>query len=132
VDDRLAAHETYTLDNHVEDIEALRQYLGLDKIVLLGVSYGGMVALTYATRYDHNLSHLILIVTAPSHLFIKRAQEILAERGAPEQTEDSGEAVGGRIREPGANARVLRGAGTDVLAEFRLGEGTRATSYLFT
>ncbi len=39
--------ETYTLENNVEDMEALRQYLGLDKIVLLGTSYGGMVAVSY-------------------------------------------------------------------------------------
>jgi len=77
--------ETYTLDDHVEDLEALRQHLGLDRIGLLGVSYGGMVALAYATRYDHNLSHLILVVTAPDHRFIDRAQAILAERGTPEQ-----------------------------------------------
>ena len=77
--------ETYTLDNNVEDIEALRQHLGLDEIGLLGVSYGGMVALAYATRYGHNVSHLIAVVTASDHRFITRAQEILAERGTPEQ-----------------------------------------------
>ena len=43
--------ETYTLDNNVDDLEALRQHLGLDKVVVIGVSYGGMVALTYAARY---------------------------------------------------------------------------------
>lgn len=78
------------MDNHVEDIEALRQHLGLDRIGLLGVSYGGMVAMKYATRYDANLSHLILVVTAPDHRFTKRAQEILAERGTPRQQEVAG------------------------------------------
>jgi proline iminopeptidase len=77
--------ETYTMDDHVEDIEALRQYLGLDTVGLLGVSYGGMVAQSYATRHNENLSHLILVVTAPDHRFMKRAQEILAERGTPQQ-----------------------------------------------
>ena len=46
------AKETYTLDNNVEDMEALRQHLGLDQIVVIGASYGGMVALTYASRYS--------------------------------------------------------------------------------
>jgi proline iminopeptidase len=77
--------ETYTLDNNVEDMEALRQYLGLEKIVVIGQSYGGMVALAYATRYPHNLSHLIAVVTAPDYRFLARAQEILAERGTEEQ-----------------------------------------------
>ncbi len=79
------AKETYTLDNNVEDMEALRQYLGLDKIVVLGSSYGGMVALSYAIRYPQYVSHLIVIATVASYRFLKRAQEILAERGTQEQ-----------------------------------------------
>ncbi len=79
------AKETYTLENNVEDMEALRQYLGLDKIVVLGSSYGGMVALSYAIRYPQHVSHLIIIATVASYRFLKRAQEILAERGTKEQ-----------------------------------------------
>ncbi len=77
--------ETYTLENNVEDLEALREYLGLDKIVLLGASYGGMVALSYAVRYPHNVSHLLAIVTVHHFGFLDRAKEILAERGTDEQ-----------------------------------------------
>jgi len=77
--------ETYTLDNNVEDMEALRQHLGLDKIVVIGASYGGMVALTYASRYPENVSHLIVVVTVPDSRFLERAKEILAERGTEEQ-----------------------------------------------
>jgi proline iminopeptidase len=76
---------TYTLDNNVEDIEALRQYLGLDKIIVIGGSYGGMVALTYASRYSEHVSHLIAIATVADSRFLKRAQELLAERGTEEQ-----------------------------------------------
>jgi proline iminopeptidase len=77
--------ETYTLDNNVDDMEALRQYLGLEKIVLIGSSYGGMVALSYAVKYPQNVSHLIVIATAANSRFLERAQEILAERGNEEQ-----------------------------------------------
>lgn len=77
--------ETYTLDNNVEDVEALRQYLGLERIVLMGGSYGGMVALSYAIRYSQHLSHLIAFVTASDHRFLERAKQNLAERGTPEQ-----------------------------------------------
>ncbi|MDX6742226.1 alpha/beta fold hydrolase [Actinocorallia sp. A-T 12471] len=77
--------ESYTLENNVEDLEALRLHLGLEKIALLGASYGGMVALSYAVRYGENLSHLVAVATTPSHRFLPRAQEILAERGTPEQ-----------------------------------------------
>lgn len=72
---------SYTLDNNVEDMEALREYLGLEKIVVIGASYGGMVALTYASRYPDRVSHLIAIVTVPDARFLDRAKEILAERG---------------------------------------------------
>jgi proline iminopeptidase len=77
--------ETYTLDNNIEDMEALRQYLGLDQIVVLGSSYGGMVALSYAIRYPQHVSHLIVIATVASSRFLTRAQEILAQRGTEEQ-----------------------------------------------
>ncbi|MGC8712317.1 MAG: alpha/beta fold hydrolase [Leptodesmis sp.] len=76
---------SYTLENNVEDMEALRQYLGLDKIVVIGASYGGMVALTYASRYPEHVSHLIAIVTVPDSRFLERAKQILAERGTEEQ-----------------------------------------------
>src|SRR3954469_9008405 len=77
--------ETYTLDNNVDDLEALRQYLGLGKVVIIGVSYGGMVALAYASRYPDSVSHLVAVITSPSHRFLARAQQIVAERGTDEQ-----------------------------------------------
>ena len=79
----------YTLDENVEDMEALRRHLGLGPIVSIGTSYGGMVALAHAARYPASVSHLIAVVTAAHGGFIKRAQEILAERGTPEQREVS-------------------------------------------
>jgi proline iminopeptidase len=79
----------YTLDENVEDMEALRRHLGLGPIVSIGTSYGGMVALAHAARYPAAVSHLIAVVTAAHGGFIKRAQEILEERGTPEQREVS-------------------------------------------
>ncbi len=77
--------ETYTLENNIEDMEALRQYLGLDKIVVIGSSYGGMVALSYAIRYPQHVSHLIAIATVADSRFLKQAQATLATRGTEEQ-----------------------------------------------
>lgn len=76
---------TYTLENNVEDLEALRIHLGLDKVVIFGASYGGMVALTYASRYPQNVSHLIALVTSAHAGMLERAKELLAERGTEEQ-----------------------------------------------
>jgi proline iminopeptidase len=49
-----------------DDLEALRLRLVGGKMVLLGGSFGGMIALTYALRHPHGLSHLVLRGTAPS------------------------------------------------------------------
>ncbi|EFH11393.1 alpha/beta fold hydrolase [Teichococcus cervicalis] len=76
---------TYTLDENVEDLEALRQHLGLGRIVSIGTSYGGMVAMAHAARYPDSVSHLVLVVTAAHAGFNDRARAIVAERGTPEQ-----------------------------------------------
>ncbi len=77
--------EKYTLDENVEDMEALRRHLGLGPIVSIGTSYGGMVAMAHAARYPASVSHLVLVVTASHGGFIPRAQQIVAERGTAEQ-----------------------------------------------
>jgi proline iminopeptidase len=75
----------YTLENNIEDIEALRKYLGLEYISILGVSYGGMVAQGYATLYSKNIDKLILAATAPSYQFIDEAKKNLRAIGNAKQ-----------------------------------------------
>jgi proline iminopeptidase len=53
----------YTVENMVEDVEAVRRGLNLGKISLLGHSYGGALAQAYALKYQSHLSHLILAST---------------------------------------------------------------------
>ena len=77
--------DRYTLDENVEDMEALRRHLGLGPVVSIGTSYGGMVAMAHAARYPAAVSHLVLCVTAAHAGFIARAQEIVRERGTAEQ-----------------------------------------------
>ncbi|MCC7423321.1 MAG: alpha/beta fold hydrolase [Planctomycetaceae bacterium] len=80
-----ADRSTYTLDENIDDLDALRDYLGLERIAVLGSSYGGMVAQGYAIRYPNRVSNLILVATAPSHRFMDDAKRILAARGTSEQ-----------------------------------------------
>jgi proline iminopeptidase len=87
----------YTLDENVEDMEALRQYLGLGPIVSLGTSYGGMVAMAHAARYPGSVSHLILVATAAHAGTFARAKQIVNERGTPEQIEQCEALFAGRI-----------------------------------
>ena len=76
---------TYTLDNNIDDVDALRDYLGLDRIAVLGSSYGGMVAQGYAIRYPDRVSNLILVATSPSYRFMEDAKQIVEECGTPDQ-----------------------------------------------
>ncbi|GGK33204.1 proline iminopeptidase [Yeosuana aromativorans] len=50
----------YTLERDIEDIEGLRKAMRLDKVSLLGHSYGSLVAQGYAIKYGQNVSHLII------------------------------------------------------------------------
>ncbi|MGZ3924713.1 MAG: alpha/beta fold hydrolase, partial [Flavisolibacter sp.] len=58
----------YSLERDIDDIEGLRTALKLDKINVLGHSYGGLVAQGYAIKYPEHLKHLVLANTF--HSFI--------------------------------------------------------------
>lgn len=75
----------YTLDENVEDLEALRLHLGLGPVVVIGTSYGGMVAMGYAARYPAAISKLVLIVTAAAGGFRERAEAWIEQNGTPDQ-----------------------------------------------
>ncbi|WP_461225183.1 proline iminopeptidase-family hydrolase [Lacticaseibacillus suihuaensis] len=49
-----------TIDYYVQEVEEVRQKLGLDHFFLLGQSWGGVLAIEYALRYGQHLRGLIL------------------------------------------------------------------------
>ncbi len=55
----------FTSVESVEDIEALREATGYQKLVLYGTSYGTKVALEYAERYPQNVEALLLDSVVP-------------------------------------------------------------------
>ncbi len=59
----------YSHDQFCDDLEQLRQALGLGKMVLAGGSYGGMLALEYALRHQENLHALVLRDTVANNRF---------------------------------------------------------------
>jgi pimeloyl-ACP methyl ester carboxylesterase len=61
-----AQRGSYTTQESVADIEALRQAGGYEKLVLFGVSYGTKVALEYAERYPQNVEALVLDSVVPT------------------------------------------------------------------
>jgi proline iminopeptidase len=50
----------WTLPRYVEEVEEVRRGLGLDQFVLLGHSWGGMLAIDYALKYQHHLKGLVI------------------------------------------------------------------------
>ncbi len=71
----------YTFEQLADDVEAFRVNLcGGRKIILEGGSFGGMIALTYAVKYGHNLSRLILRGTAASYHHEDDAMVVFKER----------------------------------------------------
>src|SRR5215469_18861870 len=76
--------KAYTVENMVEDAEAVRQGLALGKISLLGHSYGGVLAEAYALKYQGNLTHLILASTFPSTKEMNQVFRRMKEKMDPE------------------------------------------------
>ena len=57
----------FSFDTVLEDIERVRQHLGLGRVVIIGHSGHGYMALEYAKRYPQHVSHVVMIGTGPSH-----------------------------------------------------------------
>lgn len=51
---------------HVNDLEALRQQWRLDQLTIAGYSWGGLLALLYATEFPHRIERLALVSPAPA------------------------------------------------------------------
>lgn len=82
-----AENATYTIEQMADDLEALRHHLGVEKPMLIGHSFGGMVAQVYAQRYPNSLSKLILMNTAPSAGFWEEAKKMAEEMATDDQKE---------------------------------------------
>lgn len=56
---------TYRCDHQVDDVDALRAELGLDRVDLLGHSAGGALAVLYAARHPNRIRRLVLVTPSP-------------------------------------------------------------------
>jgi proline iminopeptidase len=50
---------TVTYENLSKDAESLRQFLGLGKVIVMGHSWGGVIALHYALNYPNSVAAII-------------------------------------------------------------------------
>jgi proline iminopeptidase len=62
---RLSDPRGYSRQRDAADLEALRQALGLERVVLIGHSYGGALAAQYLTEHPDRVAALILVSPAP-------------------------------------------------------------------
>jgi proline iminopeptidase len=71
-DDRL-----WTIARYIEEVEAVRKGLGLENFVLYGHSWGGMLAIEYALKYQRHLSRMVISdMTAGIAAYVEHANAI--------------------------------------------------------
>jgi proline iminopeptidase len=77
--------ERWTLAQWGDDVRAFCDALGIVDPIVLGASFGGMVAMSYATRHPDHASKLILISTeAAGGSYPERRVELFERFGGPD------------------------------------------------
>jgi proline iminopeptidase len=62
---RLPNPAGYTVGRDVRDLEQIRQLIGADRMILIGHSYGGLLAAHYLAAYPGHVARLVLSSPAP-------------------------------------------------------------------
>jgi proline iminopeptidase len=57
---RLEEPRGYTLERDVADLEEIREKIGVEKVILIGHSYGGTLASAYAASYPERVARMVL------------------------------------------------------------------------
>ena len=57
--------KTINIKSYLQDIELLRKKRNDQKIILLGISWGGLLAMNYSVVHPQNVSKLVLLCSAP-------------------------------------------------------------------
>ena len=71
----------YTLARYAQDLEAVRQAIGVEHVTLFGHSWGGIVAQSYASLYPERVHSIILMGSGPSaREKVFECQQALVER----------------------------------------------------
>lgn len=75
----------WTLERYVQEVEEVRRGLGLNKFVLFGHSWGGILAIEYALNYQQHLSGLIISnMAAGMKAYLKRTAALKAQMLTPD------------------------------------------------
>lgn len=78
--DKTGKPEMYTVDLFVEEVDAVRQALGLERLHILGQSWGGMLAMSYALTQPRGVASLIIESSPASMpLWVAEANRLRAD-----------------------------------------------------
>lgn len=78
-----------TMFNMVEDIEELRQSFNIDKLNLIGQSFGGLIAMSYAVKYPEHMCSLLILESATANPESEITfEESLQNRMSPEDKKE--------------------------------------------
>ena len=58
--------ESLSIESEMRDLDAVREYFGLESVGLLGHSWGGVLVMEYTIRHPERVSHMILVGTGPA------------------------------------------------------------------
>jgi 3-oxoadipate enol-lactonase len=67
----------YSMETHADDLKALMDYLRLDRVHLVGISFGGEVSLVFAKKYPKRLKSLVIACAVS---YINPTVKAMAER----------------------------------------------------
>jgi len=72
----------YSHEQWAADIDGLREWIGAEKIVMAGGSYGGFMAMEYALRYPERVAAIVLRDTSPdnSNAHLARENALASDR----------------------------------------------------
>lgn len=114
----------WNLTTWASDIHQLCTVLGIERPVVLGVSFGGFVAQHYAATYADDVSGLVLISTAPRY----PGRDAVLRRAAAVDGADAAAALGRFMDDPATEISAEDQQRVDSLYQRRRDAGTEALS----
>ena len=92
-----------TAADHVRDLEAVRRHFGLDRLTLVGHSWGGALVGLYAAEHPERVRRILLVSAMPLRMEAYAAEQAERQRARPLDT--------ARVRQ----LRALAASGRDTL-----------------
>ncbi|PIZ03450.1 MAG: hypothetical protein COY58_09285 [Gammaproteobacteria bacterium CG_4_10_14_0_8_um_filter_38_16] len=81
------SNQNYTFDLFSRDASEILEHLNIEKVRIIGTSFGAMAGLHFAIHFPQKVETFICIGGSPSFAFLEQAKKNLSERGSDEQKE---------------------------------------------